>query len=108
MERRSPYHVKLSGETNRKVKRNMVKRWQNRLIKQRPGDILDSHVPPRAESIRGGPRPRGRGPPRMDSARGGTWLSRMSPGRCLMRRFCQRLTMLRFTLRFVSPLSLTW
>ena len=60
MERRSPYHVKLSGETNRKVKRNMVKRWQNRLIKQRPGDILDSHVPPRAESIRGGPRPRGR------------------------------------------------
>merc|ERR1719359_380353 len=44
MERRSPYHVKLSGETNRKVKRNMVKRWQNRLIKQRPGDILDSHV----------------------------------------------------------------
>ena len=64
MERRSPYHVKLSGETNRKVKRNMVKRWQNRLIKQRPGDILDSHVPPRAESIRGGPRPRGRAAPR--------------------------------------------
>ena len=63
MERRSPYHVKLSGETNRKVKRNMVKRWQNRLIKQRPGDILDSHVPPRAESIRGGPRPRGRAAP---------------------------------------------
>ena len=58
MERRSPYHVKLSGETNRKVKRNMVKRWQNRLIKQRPGDILDSHVPPRAESI----RPAGRAP----------------------------------------------
>ena len=44
MERRSPYHVKLSGEATRKVKRNMVKRWQNRLVKQRPGDILDSHV----------------------------------------------------------------